>query len=644
VSAGRPTLNSMIDRTRRGLESGPPTRNRLAATGGRWLACRTMKSLVVLSFAAPDHRSRDRLVERARRALRAVTGRAATVDLATDLEHLLVDGRDDLDVVDRQGSISVGLSLGAWDEGGRLVHPAAYPDASLDPAWPSSMVPPFAACIRRRDGDPFVFVTDACGIRHVYLVEGDGWSACATSSLVLAATAGRSVDGDSSSVAALAGHQLGDRTPFRAVRRLAAGHRLALRAGGIACSPFTTPRRRDPRPHAAGSASRFRTLVDHGAGAISGAVGDALAAHPDAGLELSGGLDSRMILAAVPPAERAGRWALTIASTDSPDADVARRLAAACRIDHQVVDLGDLAHLEPEEALGLVRHAALRRDATADPVAGAVLDFVSTRTQWRALLTGQNGEYARGYYYSGQPLWPRATRALVRYLARWRILTSAPADGALFGGRDPEVRRRAVDELEARLAGIGGPWPAATDELYLVVRMQNWVGRDFSTACTERQVLAPFFHPAFLGWARDLPRSAKAGSRAFAAVLEELDPRLAMAPLDTGVRPSDLACPSARGRAASLGRFGRKALRKVSLRVRPGPGAKPPVGAAALAELVRHAWAADPGALSRLGSLDFLDRGMVEAIASGRRVAGPATVGFLAGLDVALEVLWDAGG
>lgn len=576
--------------------------------------------------------------------MHALTGRAPELDLDDDRAHLFADRRGPGDVVEWPGRISMGLSLGGWSTSGRSVRPADHLDASLDRSWPSSMVPPFGALVRRSPGEPFVAATDACGLRHVHFVVGDGWAGCSTSSLVLAAVAGALLDADASTVAALAGHQLGDRTPFEGVRRLGAGHRLELWAGHATPSTFVAPRPRDPRSEAPTTASsRLHRGADEGAAVMARSVGQALEAHPGAGLELSGGLDSRMLLAAVPEDLRVGRWALTLAAPGNPDVAVARRLAALAGLDHEVVDLSELARLGPDEALELVRRAALRRDATTDPVAGAVLDFVSHRTEGRALLTGQNGEFARGYYYPGQPTWPRATPELVRYLAHWRIFTAAPVDGALFGRRLPEVRRRAVAELESRLRMIGGRWPEATDELYLAVRMQNWVGRDFSVAATERQVVAPFFHPAFLAWAREARRRDKAGSRLFATVLERLDPRLAASELDVGVRPTDLAHPSLPGRVASLGRAARKALRKASLRAAPGSRAVPPVGAATLAASVRQAWAADDGALSRVASLDFLDAGVVEGVASGRRRAGPATVGFLVALDVALEML-EAGG
>lgn len=571
--------------------------------------------------------------------MHVLAGRPPTVDLAGEREHLLIDRPGTDDVVRWPGPISVGLSLGAWAAGGRAVRPTDHLEAAGDVAWSSSVVPPFGALIRRGPADPLVVTTDMCGLRHVHLVEGDGWAACSTSGLLLAAIAGVSLDADPSTTAALAGHQLGDRTPFEGVRRLDAAHRLELHAGAATCIPFAPLADRERRPEGNASPAGLHDAAEAGARVVERVVGEALDSHPGTGLELSGGLDSRMLLAAIPEDRRAGRWALTLAAPGNPDVTVARRLAAACDLEHEVVDLSELARLSPGEALEMVTRAALRRDATTDPVAGAVLDFAAHRTEGRPLLTGQNGEFARGYYYPGQPAWPRTTRALVRHLARWRILTSAPVDGAIFGRHGQEIRRRAVAELERRLETIAGAWPDATDELYLAVRMQNWVGRDFSTAATERQVVAPFFHPAFLSWARGAPRRLKGGSRLFAAVLEQLDPRLATLELDTGLRPVDLARPSCPRRADAMVRFARKALRKASLRVVPGRGATPPAGAAALAASVTRAWATRPDALSRLRNLEFLDADVVEAVASGRRAASTATVGYLAALDAALGFL-----
>ncbi len=606
-----------------------------------------MKVLVVLSFAAPEVRFRSRLVERARRAVAAVAGRPPAVDLDTGDSQLLLDEAGEDDLVEPAGAVSVALTLGAWTRDGRRKRAIEHLHATRDPSWPSAMVPPFGACVRPGPGEPFTVTTDTCGLRHLYLAHGEGWAACSTSSLVLAAVSRASLDADSVTTAALAGHQIGDRTPFTGVVRLSAGNRCELRAGTSTVVRFAPPGGAAgadadavTEPH--GEPTDLGGWARVGADAVAGAVGHALEAHPDTDLELSGGLDSRMILAALPKDLRHGRRALTLASPGSADVDVARRLAAASGLDHEVIDLAGLCRMPPGDALRAVRRAALRRDATGDPVAGTVLDLVAPWSEGRAVLTGQNGELARGYYYPGQPRWPHATRPLVHHLARWRILTSAPIDGAVVSVGLSEVRRRVVDELEAQVDRIGGPWPAATDELYLAVRMQNWVGRDFSTSGTERQIVAPFFHPAFVCWARATSPAWKRASRIFAAALEHLDPNLATVPLDTGVRPSDLAHPSARGRLTSASRFARKVLAKAGLRVAPSRGATAPAGAPALAALVRQAWAAEPGALSRLAAVSFLDAEAVEAIASGRRGASPATVGFLAALDAALETLGHA--
>jgi len=602
---------------------------------------------MVLSFRAPDAPVRDRIVRRARRALRALTGSEPSVDVASGAEHLLLDHLVEGDVVDPAGRVSVPLSLGATTLDGRRRTPAEILVDAGDASWPSAMLPPFGACVRRDADSPFLVATDACGLRHVYVLEEPEWAACSTSSLALALTAGVGLDETALATAALAGHQLSDRTPFDGVARLPAGCRGAIRGGAVRRERHSPPAWRGAEPGEVPStdaaADDLRRHASEGAGVVVRSVATALEAHPDAGLELSGGLDSRMVLAAIPAPLRPGRWALTLASPGRADADIAASLAAAHGLDHEVVDLAALAAMDPGEAAAMVYEAARRHDATADPVATAVLDFVGSRTGGRALLTGQNGEFARGYYYPGQPRWPRVTAPLVGHLARWRVLAASTVDPAVLGPAASAARDEAVSILRRELDGIGGGWPGATDELYLDVRMQNWVGIDFSTSCTERSVLAPYFHPAFLSWARRAPSRWKAGSRLFAAALAHLDPRLASVPLDSGARPVDLARPSWRHRVASAGRFGHKLARKAAQRAAPSRAARAPAGADALAGLVRRAWADDDGALSRLGSLDLVDADVVEAIASGRRAAGPATVGFLVNLDVAVEPTGRAG-
>ncbi len=108
------------------------------------------------------------------------------------------------------------------------------------------MLPPFGACVRRDADSPFLVATDACGLRHVYVLEEPEWAACSTSSLALALTAGVGLDETALATAALAGHQLSDRTPFDGVARLPPD--AAARSAAAQCAGNVTRHRRGGAP------------------------------------------------------------------------------------------------------------------------------------------------------------------------------------------------------------------------------------------------------------------------------------------------------------------------------------------------------------------------------------------------------------
>lgn len=579
-------------------------------------------TVVVVSFP-PDTPAalRDEVRQRARAALRA-SGTGPVV------EH----GRDDacwlaVDVAaGAQEAAAVVLTRGSFTAEGALVTPTALTgNAAVTTA--RRTVGPFAALVP--DGRAVLGVCDPYGLRGLYWYQGDGWAALGSSATALAAVARAELDPVAVGAFALLGSYLDDRTPFLGVRRLRGGEHAVLRAGGVDVVE------RDPEAPRGRPTSR-QDLVAEGVAAARAGVAACLRAHPEASLELSGGLDSRLVLAAIPPPRRLGRAALTIDHQGSGDAGVAAVLAQRTGLRHEIVPAAALADLPPERALALCRSAAREQDHMGNPVAQAILDWVEAQLPQTPRLSGQNGEYLRGYYYAGQPPLQRTSPAAVRRLARWRLFANEQVDPGLFApGFHDDAVAATMQALVARFEGFAGDWLQRTDEYYLHERMARWVGTNYTSAARRRPVLAPFFHPDWVEWGRRAPARAKHGSRLFSQVLRTLDPGLASVPLENGLTPGGMASRDLSTRLRRTGITVRKVRRKVEQRLRPSE--KPAAGAPLLAAKALTALRASPEALTVLQRVPFLDGGALEMVAEGRRDLDSVSLAFLLAVLGAVE-------
>lgn len=603
-----------------------------------------MKSLVALGFgdrASDDERRR--LVDRARKLVANAAGRAPEV---WELDGapapgaasavVVVAGRDDADeYTPESGRFAVLLARECYAVDGARLAGRAFLDrlaATGDDALRSA-APPFAACFRRGPGSPLEIVTDVCGLRHVYTVEGTGWAAASPSSLLLGALAEAPVDEPAFGNFALAGNFMARRTPFVGVEKVEHGECAQLVDGAVRRQVFFT---RDPSSPRADTAA----LVADGARTVRDLVRVAVDTHDEPPtLELSGGIDSRALLAAFLPDQRKGLHAITLGTPTSPDWIVALDLARAQGVDHQTVNLEELDRMEPAAADALVRDAARRYECSAGAVANGVLSWVESQVGQGPRFNGINGEYARGRFYAAQRERSPFTDNQVEQLARWRIFANDAVDPALFRtGFIEDARSESIRMLQEEFRGYGTDWLRATDDHFLFGRMQRWTGIEFSTSGMGRPILAPFFCGPFLAWSCRLDEGQKRGSRIFSAVIEEMDPELARVPLVTGFSPADLARRSVATRARLTAQSGRRIARKARQRLRPGTDA-PPAGAERLANLVLTHWNHTPDVLEPLSRFEMLDIAAVEAVATGGRSGSAASVGFLTDLLVLAQVI-----
>lgn len=518
------------------------------------------------------------------------------------------------------------LSGTNWSDAG-AVAPAALA------AWISSgahdrlatMLPPFAA-VGVVDGG-LRLVTDGMGFRQAYLVEGPGWSAVSTSARLLATLAGVGIDEESLLLQSQLGWQLGQRTLFDGVTKLAPGEAVRLH-NGRAHREAAPP---DPVEPAElfDAASRatvlLRDLLDR-----------YLAENPDPILQLTGGQDSRIVLSSIPPSRRRGVRVMTLGVPGAMDVEVASTLAERFGMHHTVRSLDGLAGLDPQEAFERACAAASRLDCMSDPLARAATLWAEESFEQGPRLSGLGGEIARGFYYTGRVHDTPVTPERAEQLARWRMLANEAVEPAAL---HPRLQGRAVPRsigiIHESLTASGLDWYRATDELYYRHRMQRWAGLGESAVCFDRSIVNPMLDHRFLALARALPPTDKQNSRFLALLQLRLDDELARVPLDNRPAPVAYASPNLVNRARQRWARAGAAASKLNQRVR---GARrPPPGGAVLAAKVAEHLRAEPAVVGPARDLRIFSDEWLDSVTSGLVQPKPGSLALLVNVLVAVE-------
>ena len=254
------------------------------------------KAVIALTFA-PGFAAEEgrRLADRARFALQRFWTALLSVSLELDDGIVLASGMDVTDLVDAEtGRLAILLSRSSHTGDGRMLDGRAVLDEVAAGEFKlGSFRPVFGVCLRSRHGEPVVVATDIRRTRPLYWHQGSGWAAVSSSSLVLADVARAPLDSEGLGSFSVSGYCVADRTPYRGIRVLDPAQLCRLRSGRAELATYwTPPTETDPLA--------WEEAVDRGVDAFRQSVGACLSAYPEAATELSGGMDSRGMLAAVP--------------------------------------------------------------------------------------------------------------------------------------------------------------------------------------------------------------------------------------------------------------------------------------------------------------------------------------------------------
>jgi len=492
------------------------------------------------------------------------------------------------------------------------------------PADLGRLLPPFAAV--RSDATGVTMVADSMGLRQLYHSdsEGKGEAVMSTSATLAARAISAEFDETAVAVQSQLGWQLGQRTLFSGIHKLAPGVVARLDEAGVST---TASPARSVEPIV------FFDAVRQAAAILRASLEALLDEHPDAVLQLTGGQDSRLLLSAIPATRRRGLNAMTLGTVGSGDVDVAADIATRYGMRHEVRGMGRLDEITPAEAWALVVDAASRLDGMADPLALAALTVAEGAFEQGVRISGLGGEVARGFYYVGTVHDRRYGKKDAEQLAAWRMFANESVEPDALAGEFGEWARNAANAsvLDALTAG-GNEWFHATDELYLHHRMQRWAGVTDTAVAYQRIVVNPMLDESFLRLAAQLAPQEKAHSRFLSSLQMELDPELGRMRLEGRPAPIAFAEPGPLSSAQRSISTAGKVARKVAQRMRRGNRA--PAGGTALAMKVAEYWREHPGILGNSRVARFIREPWLDDVLSRRVEPRPSSVAFVANLLV----------
>lgn len=443
---------------------------------------------------------------------------------------------------------------------------------------------------------------DALGIHKLY--RNENATLMSTSFMVCRATLERpAIDRLRAQEYVLLGANHGLPTPLQGISLVDPTMALELR-GGATVPLLKSSRWRGPCPFS-DEREAARALAEH-IGRDFADIGRALG--PNIGMALSGGLDSRVLLAAL-DSNGLQPHLYVYGRPQDDDVRVAAAVAAALGMRIEPIDKSAMDQAAPP----LTRSQLTARLAFFDglPPDGA-LDTGSdhdTRLKQvaggRVNLNGGGGEILRNFFYlRDRQLTPEQVAAA--FYSNWRPEVFArPGEADAFRGATAQGIAQVLGAASTRTLLSRSD----VELVYPLFRLRWWMGRNNALAGRYGRFLTPLVTPQLVRLAAALPLAWKNHGRLEAAILRALSPRVAQGPSAYGY--SFAGEPSLKHRLKVAATLYRPTwLRSQSARLRRSLGtARPPTPAARWQEVAQalppQDWV-NPQALTDDGQLNRL--------------------------------------
>ncbi len=369
-------------------------------------------------------------------------------------------------------------------------------------------------------------ITDVMGSRHCFIRTIGDCVALSTSSLLLAGLGDATPDPLGCEEFLRTGVVYEDRTLFREVKKLAPATVFRFTDGKMA-RPAPYWRMADLDPEAFDGDQAVEKL----SGELIRAAKRICAVFPNPICDLTGGYDSRSIVAAFASAE--AQFETTVAGpAESADVIISKSLSNLIGAHNW--------HFEPEPEISFdqLKQALQLTDGECDAVEYARIHSLHNQLSviFDVSVNGSYGETARGYWW--ELLFPKtgARERIDPYRLAAKRYAVEPCSPQLF---PPDTRLNLVEHfaviinrLNKRLAG----WPntAQMDHAYLMLRMQRWQGRIASSTDQIWPCLSPHLFRSVLETALQTSARTRKSSNLARQLIARLHPQLAAHPLEQG--------------------------------------------------------------------------------------------------------------
>ena len=379
-----------------------------------------------------------------------------------------------------------------------------------------------------RSGD-FDLAIDRLGSMHVYMAEIDGCIVLCTSLLVIAGMDHFPWDWSACRQFLGTGTVFGNRSFYDGIRKLEPATVFRFRGGRLYESRVYW-----------NIAEKFydRASATDGLHRVGAGLVDAMdrisSAYPSPLLDLTGGYDSRCVVAAM--LASGGRFTAIVNGDDeSPDVRVARDIASEFAIEllHMRRD-----QVDPAQIWKLAQRALQLTDGEYDVLLyfPTMLAHERSAVRFDISVNGSNGEITKGYWY--ELLFPRtgARDSFDAQKIAAKRFTYEEDPAPLLAHRfEKSLTGDIADLIDAYNEPLRGlPNTALLDNAYLSLRMQRWQGRIASSTQRIWPGVSPFMFSAVMEAALATPGTARNRLRFTRRLIESLNPRLAAMPLEQG--------------------------------------------------------------------------------------------------------------